>query len=619
VDSLVVGKITAADELLLPSLTNPWNSFVWQRAIAGPFDHVSPTACLIPGDGVVTGTLSISREVATFYKFDAVTGAVVWSRQFTTTSIVDRHLRVCVSPTYDSIGGFVFVQIGSAYARLDLATGTVSWSRQTTWGTASDPEYQITDETDVPLGWVGIGFSETDNLLHLHGLLYGKLTVVYAVPGTGAVVGSGATGSAISTQLFGAPTAVGYDAGTRTFSLMHRASGQTILGSISAARTALEHTSVRSYAPSLFDYPGLVGPRNPLFERELAGGGLPDKETIAGWGFSTNLNSAATATVGLSDFWSINVSTPEALFNTVTLEEITSIDNLGTTSKSAVYGATIKSAGFLYFRWLAHIVPSVTPRAVGYQINGVETVLTTASSLGGAWAYAKVPVAANDVVSFFLYHLRDTTARTALLVDNLTHLTTPDPIFVTGLGDSWGVRARQIGLLSGGNPLQVTYALDADLKETRNKLSLNGEWTTVTEIVFPQPVVENPVGHISSAIVLPSAVELPSLETPVETVAIVPTSPWWVSNPTQVTGALDTLTVPRPAVSVRGVTQVEALRVFGVAKGTATPVPPSAQGLQGDLAGDIRFDATFMYYCYRDFDGLNSCWVRTPLETWTPV
>jgi hypothetical protein len=39
-------------------------------------------------------------------------------------------------------------------------------------------------------------------------------------------------------------------------------------------------------------------------------------------------------------------------------------------------------------------------------------------------------------------------------------------------------------------------------------------------------------------------------------------------------------------------------------------------GTEGDIEGDISIDKNFVYYCTKNFDGVNKIWKRCPLTDW---
>lgn len=44
-------------------------------------------------------------------------------------------------------------------------------------------------------------------------------------------------------------------------------------------------------------------------------------------------------------------------------------------------------------------------------------------------------------------------------------------------------------------------------------------------------------------------------------------------------------------------------------------VPSSARGAQGDVAGMVALDTSYIYTCTHDFDGTTNIWARTSLNT----
>lgn len=87
------------------------------------------------------------------------------------------------------------------------------------------------------------------------------------------------------------------------------------------------------------------------------------------------------------------------------------------------------------------------------------------------------------------------------------------------------------------------------------------------------------------------------------------------------------LQVPNGIVSIGGISNANVI-LNGLSDGTlnlngsvitsgparaASPAPGSAIGTAGDLAGDIRFDASFVYICQADFDGSTNIWTKSAL------
>ena len=49
--------------------------------------------------------------------------------------------------------------------------------------------------------------------------------------------------------------------------------------------------------------------------------------------------------------------------------------------------------------------------------------------------------------------------------------------------------------------------------------------------------------------------------------------------------------------------------------GFSTSVPTVAEGQAGDVTGMVSIDASYIYYCTADYDGITAIWTRTPLST----
>ena len=54
--------------------------------------------------------------------------------------------------------------------------------------------------------------------------------------------------------------------------------------------------------------------------------------------------------------------------------------------------------------------------------------------------------------------------------------------------------------------------------------------------------------------------------------------------------------------------------------GTATVArsytPATADGVDGDLAGQVAWDGSYIYVCTADWDGINPIWLRAAVATW---
>jgi len=48
--------------------------------------------------------------------------------------------------------------------------------------------------------------------------------------------------------------------------------------------------------------------------------------------------------------------------------------------------------------------------------------------------------------------------------------------------------------------------------------------------------------------------------------------------------------------------------------GSYLPAPTQREGQPGDAFGDVTWDAQFIYYCTRDYDGITKIWIRTPID-----
>jgi hypothetical protein len=261
------------------------------------------------------------------------------------------------------------------------------------------------------------------------------------------------------------------------------------------------------------------------------------------------------------------------------------------------------------------VFPASSGAQVGYQINGVETLLGIATT-APSWSYVKIPVTAGTVFGFYLYHYLFEGSRTSLLVDNFAVVPPPGPIYLPGIGDHHNINERRVSFISERRLVQLKLPVYSEIDITDSKLSVNQLWSTKNQNVFdfealisaytPEPDVVSPDVPTDS---YSATVSLTG-----EAISITPYSPWWAHTLTSITGA--GLGAPRPAVSTRGVWQTEALRVFGGPNNTAPMPPEDPVGGPDDLAGDVRLSSEFLYYCYRDFDGINECWVRTPLVTW---
>lgn len=51
----------------------------------------------------------------------------------------------------------------------------------------------------------------------------------------------------------------------------------------------------------------------------------------------------------------------------------------------------------------------------------------------------------------------------------------------------------------------------------------------------------------------------------------------------------------------------------GVATVARNYVPVSSVGASGDLAGQVAYDASYIYVCHTDYDGVSDIWTRTAI------
>jgi len=48
--------------------------------------------------------------------------------------------------------------------------------------------------------------------------------------------------------------------------------------------------------------------------------------------------------------------------------------------------------------------------------------------------------------------------------------------------------------------------------------------------------------------------------------------------------------------------------------GSVSAIPTSKKGEEGDIMGDVTYDASYMYLCVKDYDGVSDIWIRTLID-----
>ena len=54
----------------------------------------------------------------------------------------------------------------------------------------------------------------------------------------------------------------------------------------------------------------------------------------------------------------------------------------------------------------------------------------------------------------------------------------------------------------------------------------------------------------------------------------------------------------------------------GVATVARNYTPATAIGADGDLAGQVAYDGSFIYVCELDYNGADPIWLKTAIATW---